>query len=399
LAGVRANDPAGRAHDAADAALSDGETLDWLRLIRTENVGPITFRELIAHFGSAAAALDAIPELRRRGGMHRPGRACTISAAEREMNAAKKAGARILALPNANYPPLLRHVAAPPPVLYAKGDIALAKGKVVAIVGSRNASAAGRQFAGMLARDLGRGGIVIASGLARGIDTAAHQAALPTGTIAVLAGGIDSIYPPENAKLHEAIGATGLLLTESPPGFAPRGQDFPRRNRIISGLSSGVVIVEAAQKSGSLITARMALEQDREVFAVPGHPLDPRASGTNSLIRSGAHLVTCGDDIIEELFTGFRGAGLREPDMPPRTTPVHSSAAEQPRAEDRETLLNALSFTPIHPDILLRNTDLSPRALAVALLELDLAGRIERHDSELISLGPILRPRSDAPTS
>ena len=383
----RADDRTGPARNAADTALSDSETLDWLRLIRTENVGPITFRELISHFGGAAAALEAIPELRRRGGMQRPGRVCPASAAERELKAAKKLGARILALPDADYPPLLRHIGAPPPLLYAKGDPALAARNIVAIVGSRNASAAGRQYAGVLARDLGRSGIVIASGLARGIDTAAHQAALPTGTIAVLAGGIDSLYPPENAKLHEAIGATGLLLTEAPPGFAPRGQDFPRRNRIISGLSSGVVIVEAAQKSGSLITARMALEQDREVFAVPGHPLDPRASGTNALIRSGAHLVTCADDIIDELFTGFRrSAELREPPAPSLDDPRFSSAADEPSAGDRQKLLDALSFTPVHPDILLRNTDLSPRALAIALLELDLAGRIDRHDSERVSL-------------
>ncbi len=199
---------------------------------------------------------------------------------------------------------------------------------------------------GLLARDLGRGGIVIASGLARGIDTAAHQAALPTGTIAVLAGGIDNIYPPENAKLHEAIASSGLLLTESPPGFAPRGQDFPRRNRIISGLASGVVIVEAAQKSGSLITARMALEQDREVFAVPGHPLDPRASGTNALIRSGAHLVTCAEDITEELFSGLRRCEeLREPYAAASLDHRRfSPAAEEPRDGDREKLLDALSY-------------------------------------------------------
>ena len=223
----RADDLTGPARDADETALSDGEKLDWLRLIRTENVGPITFRELISHFGSAAAALDAIPDLRRRGGMQRPGRACLASVAERELKAAKKAGARMLALPDADYPPLLRHISAPPPLLYAKGDLELAARNIVAIVGSRNASAAGRQFAGMLARDLGRSGIVIASGLARGIDTAAHQAALPTGTIAALAGGIDSIYPPENAQLHEAIGTTGLLLTEAPPGFAPQGPGFP----------------------------------------------------------------------------------------------------------------------------------------------------------------------------
>ncbi|WP_088347987.1 MULTISPECIES: DNA-processing protein DprA [Rhodomicrobium] len=379
-----------RAFSGGRGRLSDEEKLDWIRLIRTENVGPITFRELIDYFGNARAALEAVPELRRRGGLQRHGPAHRRDLAMREWEAVEKAGARIIALPETDYPRLLKQIPGPPPILFARGRTELAAGKTVAIVGSRGASAAGRHFAATLARDLGRADIAVASGLARGIDTAAHEAALPTGTIAVVAGGIDMIYPPENAALHEAIALSGLLLTECPPGFAPRGQDFPRRNRIISGVSAGVVVVEAAQKSGSLITARMALEQNREVFAVPGHPLDPRAIGTNKLIQSGAHLVMAAEEIVAELFSGFRRPSrLEEPaESPAWIASVPASGSDEPTSEDRETLLASLSFAPEHPDMLLRMAGLSPRKLAVALLELDLAGRIERHDNACISLRP-----------
>ncbi len=378
------------AHDMGTGRLSDREKLDWIRLIRTDAIGPVTFHELIGHFGSAGTALEAVPELSRRGGRQQPRSICPLELAEAEWEAAERTGARIIAWPEADYPPLLRHISAPPPLLFARGDPALAARDLMAIVGSRNASAIGRQFAAELARELGPAGVMVVSGLARGIDTAAHEAALPTGTIAVIAGGIDYVYPPENGALHEAIAAYGLLLTECPPGFAPRGQDFPRRNRIISGVSSGVIVVEAAKKSGSLITARLALEQGREVFAVPGHPLDPRAAGTNGLIKAGAHLVTSADDVLTELFSGFRRKARWE-EAPARTEqlPTVRPAAEiRPATGDRENLLAALSFTPTHPDILLRQTGLSPRSLTVALLELDLAGRIERHRDERISLKP-----------
>jgi DNA processing protein len=383
-------------HEAQDSRLGEAERLDWIRLIRSENIGPVTFHELIGHFGSAGAALEAIPELSRRGGRRLARRVCSLAVAERERDAAEAAGARMIAFADAEYPPLLKHIPAPPPLLYARGEPLLAAGDVIAIVGSRNASAAGRQFACELARDLGSAGVVIASGLARGIDRAAHEAALATGTIAIIAGGIDYIYPPENGALHEEIATRGLLLTECPPGFAPRGQDFPRRNRIISGVASGVIVVEAARKSGSLITARLALEQGREVFAVPGHPLDPRASGTNGLIKSGATLITGADDILSELFSSIRRS-------PRWNEPVSSSewastayraAPTPPSAGDREAILSALSFTPIHPDALLRQTGLCARNLTIALLELDLAGRIERHRDESISLMP---PEHDGP--
>lgn len=369
--------------------LGEDEKRDWLRLIRTENIGPTTFHQLLAHFGTAAAALDAIPELRRRGGgAHRPGRIASARDAEREMGAAEKAGVRILAVPDADYPPLLRHIDAPPPLVFMKGNPAIAARPTVAIVGSRSASAAGRQFASLLARDLGEEGISIASGLARGIDTAAHQGALRTGTVAVVAGGIDIVYPPENAELHGEIAGKGLILSECPMGFLPRGQDFPRRNRLISGISSGVVVVEAAQRSGSLITARMALEQNREVFAVPGHPLDPRAIGTNELIKAGACLVASAADVMEVITpshlprNGFREAyQAAAPDSPTDALTVTDLLPH-----DRMRVLEALGVAPIAVDILVRQTGLTSRQVTIALLELDLAGRVERHGQHSVSL-------------
>jgi DNA processing protein len=331
------------------------------------------------------------------------------------MNSARRAGVRIAAFPEPDYPPLLKHIDAPPPILYVKGDSALAARKCVAIVGSRSASGAGRQFAATLARDLGAAGVTVVSGLARGIDTAAHEAALPFGTIAVVAGGVDIVYPPENAALHAELGEHGLIVSECPLGYSPRGQDFPRRNRIISGLSLGVVVVEAARQSGSLITARLAVEQNRDVFAVPGHPLDPRAAGTNNLIRSGARLITCADDVLAELphdarslakgSWGMRentyeieiedGGELWDGDECDSADYIHNTPASGgnadatcglPSATDREKVLSALSIAPISADAIARTTRLSASALAVALLELDLAGRIERHSNEDISL-------------
>ncbi len=389
MAAGEAETDGARGEDTETVTLSDREKIDWIRLIRTETIGPVTFHELISHFGNAAAALEAIPELSRRGGIRQARRICPREEAEQEWEAAERAGAAILALGEAAYPPLLAHIPASPPLLYARGDPGLAARNTVAIVGSRNASAAGRHFTQDLARDLGAAGIVIVSGLARGIDTSAHEAALATGTVAVIAGGIDYIYPPENAALHEAIATRGLLISESPPGFVPRGQDFPRRNRIISGVASGVVVVEAAKKSGSLITARLALEQGREVFAVPGHPLDLRAIGTNGLIKAGAHLATCAEDVASELFAGFGAAAQwrQSPQQASLALPMDYRSGE-PDSKDRETILAALSFAPVHPDNLLRQTGVSVRSLTVALLELDLAGRIERHADERVSLRP-----------
>lgn len=374
--------------ELATQALSDEEKLDWIRLIRTESIGPATFHDLLTHFGSAAAAIEALPGLSMRGGLREPRQIVSRATAEAEWDAAERAGAQIIAIPDTTYPPLLRHIHAPPPILFVRGKTALAAERTVAIVGSRHASAIGRQLACNMAKDFGRAGITVASGLARGIDTAAHRASLATGTVAVIAGGIDMVYPPENAALHEAIADKGLLLCENPPGAVPRGQDFPRRNRIISGISSGVVVVEAAKKSGSLITARLAGEQGRDVFAVPGHPLDPRAAGTNGLIRNGAHLATSADDVITELFSGLSmqpvdsGNGFRNPVSD--YTAGNASATKDEAVQ--QIVLDSLSYTPVHPDVLLRQTGLSLRSLTVALLELDLAGRIERHSNEYISL-------------
>jgi DNA processing protein len=376
------DDPAG----FVPTPFTEDDKRNWLRLIRTENVGPITFHQLIAHYGTAEDALIAIPELRRRGGLLRPARICSAREAERELHSAEKAGVRIVALPEAEYPAQLRHIEAPPPIVFMKGNAGLIHQPMVAIVGSRS-SAAGRQFAHTLARDLGAEGVAIASGLARGIDMAAHQGALQSGTIAVLAGGLDIIYPPENAELHAAIAEQGVLLSECPLGFLPRGQDFPRRNRLISGVSLGVVVVEAAERSGSLITARVALEQNREVFAVPGHPLDPRAIGTNALIRSGATLVTSAADVLEAFpCIPLAPDGLRERDdiaLPLRAPPPHTPDLE-PR--DRAAVVEALGIAPVSIDIIVRTTGLAPRQIAVALLELDIAGRLERHGQQSISL-------------
>src|SRR6185503_11142179 len=258
------------------APLDAAQRLACLRLIRSDNVGPVTFRELINHFGGAEPALAALPELSRRGGRQSI-RICPVAQAKAELDAADRIGARPLFTVEPGYPPALAEIEAPPPLLYVKGDIGLLARPMVAIVGARNGSAAGQKLARMFASRIGRAGYVIASGLARGIDAAAHEAALEGGTVAVLAGGLDNVYPPENADLQRRIGERGCLISEMPPGFVPRAQDFPRRNRIISGISLGIVVVEAARRSGTLITARAAADQGRLVFAVPGHPLDPRA--------------------------------------------------------------------------------------------------------------------------
>jgi DNA processing protein len=311
------------------------------------------------------------------------------------MAAAARIGASSVFAIEPGYPPALAAIEAPPPLLYVKGNAGHLTRPMVALVGARNGSAAGQKLTRLFASHLGHAGFVIASGLARGIDAAAHEAALETGTVAVLAGGIDNVYPPENADLQQQIGERGCLVTENPPGFAPRAQDFPRRNRIISGVSMGVVIIEAARRSGTLITARLAGEQGREVFAVPGHPLDPRAEGTNGLIKSGATLVTAPEDVVSAL-----APMLREP--PPASAPPRTASASRPPPEemglpvpgdppslpdqDRARLLAALGPAPVDVDELTRTTGLPARAVQAALLELALAGRLTRHGHQLVSL-------------
>jgi DNA processing protein len=373
------------------APLNAAQRLACLRLIRSDNVGPATFRDLINHYGGAEEALEALPELSRKGGRREALRICPRDAAEAELQAASRLGAQPLFTIEPGYPPALAAVEVPPPLLYAKGNIGHLARPMVAIVGARNGSAAGQKLARLFASELGAAGYVIASGLARGIDAAAHEAAMDTGTVAVLAGGIDNVYPPENAALQRRIGERGCLITENPPGFVPRAQDFPRRNRIISGVSLGVLVVEAARRSGTLITARMAGEQGREVFAVPGHPLDPRAEGTNGLLKAGATLVTEPQDVTSVLAPMLReapapnfAAALAGPAEPP-SLPTQPQALPLPDA-DRARLLAALGPAPVDVDELGRATGLSSRAIQIALLELALAGRVERHGHQMVSL-------------
>ncbi len=369
------------------AKLGEAEQLACLRLIRSENVGPVTFRQLINTFGGAAKALEALPELSRRGGGRRAIRICPKGDAEHELSRARKIGAEPVFTIEPGYPAALAALDTPPPLLYIKGRSELLNRPALAIVGSRESSAAGAKLARQFAHAIGEAGYVIVSGLARGIDGAAHEAALKSGTVAVLAGGLDNIYPPEHEKLQARIASEGCLVSEQPPGFTPRGQDFPRRNRIVSGMSLGVVIVEAAARSGTLVTARFASEQGREVFAVPGHPLDPRAEGTNRLIKTGATLVTEPADILEALRPL---SGLSEI-AAPISRPLDLSAAIEASMPDvgdgeRTRILAALGPAPTDLDAIIQVTGLSIRAVQIGLMELELAGRLSRPGPGLIAL-------------
>lgn len=365
--------------------LTPEQRLAWLRLIRTENVGPQTFRQLINREGSAEAAIEALPRLTNKLGI--APRICTQAEAEDELAKLEAMGGHLVAGGEPDYPFLLNYIHGPPPVISVLGNRNLDLTRTVAIVGARNASSAGQKMTGMLARDLGDAGYVVVSGLARGIDAAAHRASLGTGTIAVLAGGMDRIYPSENAPLaQEIIDNGGLLVTEMPMGWEPRARDFPRRNRLVSGLSLGVLVVEAAKRSGSLITARLALEQDREVFAIPGSPLDPRAEGGNSLIQQGAKLVLSAADIIETLRDADPArTSLLEPDWDADPEAMFGDG-EVPGGSEREILLSALSFTPVAVDELIKTTGLSASAVQTLLLSLDLEGRIEWSSGQLVAL-------------
>ena len=365
--------------------LTDAERLDLLRLSRTERVGPITFRSLLDRFGTAAEALAALPELARRGGRSRALTPYPTAEAEREMAALAKLGARLLAVTEPDYPALLAAIPDSPPLLAVRGDASLLGRSSVAVVGARNASANGRRFARMIADDLGKAGWVVVSGLARGIDTAAHEAALGRGTVAVMAGGIDIVYPPENARLYDALVERGAVVTEAAFGAQPQARHFPRRNRLISGLSMGVVVVEAARRSGSLITARLAAEQGREVFAVPGSPLDARAEGCNDLIRGGATLVASAADVIEGL-TGMAGRprAPRQGDM--LHAPMPHAGAEAAGDDARAIVLNNLTPAPTPVDELVRACQLSAAVVMTVLLEFELAGRVERRPGNQVCL-------------
>ncbi len=355
-------------------SLSDSERRDWLRLARTENVGPVTFQNLIARFGSAGAALAEIPRLAKRGGreliLPPPGDAA------REIAALAAIGGQLIASCEPEFPQGLAALDSQPPLISVLGNTHLLRKEMVAIVGARNASALARKFASMLARDLCDAGLVVASGLARGIDSAAHEAALDGGTAAVVAGGVDVIYPPENDALYRAIAARGIIVSEMRLGEAPQARHFPRRNRLISGLSRGVVVVEAAERSGSLITATYALEQGREIFAVPGSPLDPRAKGCNKLIREGATLTESADDVLSVLRP-MLGHDFREPGGGTSLSPpavVSDAEADRVRRLVEETLGPA----PVEIDELIRQTGAPAAVVLTVILELELAGRCAR---------------------
>jgi DNA processing protein len=360
------------------SALTPEERLDWLRLARAESVGPVTFAHLIARYGSASEALRALPALARRGGRSMTPRIPSVAEAQAELDAGAMTDARLITACEDSFPAALKALDAPPPLLWTLGDTTLLAREMVAVVGARVASAAGRRFARDLAVGLGEAGWVVVSGMARGIDSAAHEGALPTGTVAVLAGGVDDVYPPENAGLHGALRQSGCIVSERPPGAGAKAADFPRRNRIISGLSRGVVVVEAELRSGSLITARLAGEQGREVFAVPGSPLDPRARGANDLLRQGATLVEGPEDVLRVL-AALPGVAEDEPSRPvdvPRATP--DDPAPSAGGEPLHAILDALlSPTPTPINVLARDAGAPVSAVLATLAEMALAGRVE----------------------
>jgi DNA processing protein len=355
------------------------DLVDRLRLVRSAGIGPVTFRQLLRRFGSAAAALEAVPDLARRGGGKAP-RLFERAEAEREIAKVEKLGARYLTLGQGLYPRLLAELEDAPPLLIAKGNLSLLDRTAVAIVGARNASAAACRFARGLAHDLGQQDLVVVSGLARGIDSAAHDGALESGTVGVIAGGIDVFYPPENEHRQKAMFEQGLVVAEMPPGTEPRARHFPYRNRIIAGMSAGTVVVEAAPRSGSLITARLAAEAGREVMAVPGSPLDPRAQGCNQLIRDGATLVQNAHDVAEEL----RPIESRLRSM----TEVYRGESELVNGDDNAVGLveELLGPSPVPVDEIIRLSGATSGAVQMALLELDLAGRLDRHAGGKVSL-------------
>jgi DNA processing protein len=419
------------------APLDDGERFDWLRLLRCENIGPRTFQVLLSRHGSAGAALAALPALIASGKAGRPVRIATIEEIEREVEATHKAGARFIGIGEPEYPALLRRTASAPPVIAVRGNFASLKRSKIAIVGARNASAAGLAFTAQLARGIARSGHVIVSGLARGIDARAHQAAIETGTIAVLAGGLGNIYPAEHEALLERLLEHGAAISEMPFGWEARGRDFPRRNRIVAGLCRAVVVVEAARRSGSLITARFAAEAGREIFAVPGSPLDPRAEGTNDLLRDGATFCTKAEDVTSALaeqnlsraapHAGFFEPGFAEgqyeplwdeldlsevagaapvvaaPQAPEITALETASAGRGPPAEKpagqpqdiERRLIELLGPVPVQVDELARMAEIPAREVRTVLLALKLAGQVEWHGGDLVSSLPTAWPRAD----
>jgi DNA processing protein len=361
-------------------ALSDAARRDWLKLARTENVGPVTFEQLIQRFGTAGKALAALPDLARRGGRATGLKLPTDAAVDQELADGAALGARLIASCEPGFPQALAALDPPPPLIWVRGRAELLDRPCVAIVGARVASAAGQRFARGLAAELGQSGHIVVSGLARGIDAAAHEGSLPTGTVAVLGGGVDDIYPPEHASLYARIVETGCVVSENEPGRTAVARDFPRRNRVIAGLSRAVVVVEAELRSGSLITARLAAEQGREVLAVPGSPLDPRAKGTNDLIRQGAALCEGAEDVLRAL-EGLRG--FREPER----DGYDGGPETEPDDALRREVAALLSPTPVSRDEIVRATGAAVPAVFAALVELSLAGRCDLLPGGMVSSG------------
>lgn len=363
------------------APADQSDRLARLRLIRSENVGPITFRELLKYFASAEEALEALPSLAAKGG--RKIKVCPKSKAEDEIAAAEAIGARHLHMGEPAYPPALVAAEDAPPVMLVMGDAGLLGRPMVGMVGARNASTNGKRLAREIAAGIAAGGFVVASGMARGIDAAAHSGAIDGGTVAVLAGGPDVVYPEENRGLYEALLERGAIVTEAPPGLTPQARHFPRRNRIISGMSLAIVVVEAAERSGSLITARLAGEQGREVMAVPGSPLDPRCRGANGLIRNGATLVENAEDVLS-VVRAMREPGIAEP--PAEGFRAGPATGESVPDDIRARVMEALGPTPAPMDGIIRELGLPPALVLTVLLELELAGKLERMPGNMAAL-------------
>jgi DNA processing protein len=368
------------------------EQLNWLRLARSENVGKSTFFRLIKIFGSAQKALERIADLSQRGGLSHKIKICSVADAEKEFSDTKKFGAEILLFSDENYPRLLREISDPAPILTVKGDVEFFQNDTIAIVGPRNASFNGIAFAKKVALELGQNSIITVSGMARGIDAAAHEASILSGTIGVIGGGINNIYPSENSKLFEQVMKRGLLVTEVPFGAPPQGGNFVQRNRLISGLSLAVIVVEAGLKSGSLITARFAAEQGREVFSVPGSPFDPRCRGTNRLIKDGANMFENIEDLLNELpnlRARFSVAGkLCEPEVEDFIAPISKMPSDSDIQKIREEILTKISFVPIAIEDLIQDLQEPARLVNIAIVQLELADKID------VSSGKIsLRPR------
>jgi len=364
--------------------ISNEQRRDWLRLIRSERVGPITFYKLLEQFGTAEAALKALPDLAKSGGARRF-KICSLGDAEAEIEQITAVGATLVARGESDYPPLLARIEDAPPLIFVLGHSHLLRKKAIGIVGTRNASLNGHRIASSFAATFGEAGYLVSSGMARGIDGSAHEGAMDTGTVAVLAGGVDVVYPKENQKLYERIVETGVVISEMPVGTVPQARHFPRRNRIISGAARAIVVIEAAKRSGSLITARMAAEQNREVFAVPGSPLDPRAKGTNELIRQGAHLAESPEEVIQILNEQFMS-----PLSEPEPFEIKQQNKRQPDPDEinsaRREVKNILNTSPVSVDEIIRQCHMSPAVVSTILLEIELAGRLERHPGNQVSI-------------